>query len=142
MTSPATAAGMARRSAGTRSAASCCAASWTPPSSTCTCRQTRIGDWRPARRSDGCPVDETIEHLADLKRHFPTPRDAVVHILNTFPGVRREEQAKHGEYRIKRIILEIYDAMQASLTIGGSYQTRLDPAPADTRCCHPPRENT
>ena len=99
-------------------------------------------DWRPARRSDGCPVDETIEHLADLKRHFPTPRDAVVHILNTFPGVRREEQAKHGEYRIKRIILEIYDAMQASLTIGGSYQTRLDPAPADTRCCHPPRENT
>ena len=100
------------------------------------------GDWCPARRSDGCPVDETIEHLADLKRHFPTPRDAVVHILNTFPGVRREEQAKHGEYRIKRIILEIYDAMQASLTTGGSYQTRLDPAPADTRCCHPPRENT
>ena len=35
------------------------------------------GDWCPARRSHGCLVDESPEQLADLKRHFPTPRAAV-----------------------------------------------------------------
>ena len=31
------------------------------------------GDWRPARRSDGSPHDETPEQLAELKHRFPTP---------------------------------------------------------------------
>ena len=75
------------------------------------------GDWCPARPPDGCPCDETPEQLADLKRHFPTPRDAVTCILGTFPGVHREEEAKHGEYRTRQVILEMYDAMQQSVTI-------------------------
>ena len=75
------------------------------------------GDWRPARRCDGRPVDDTTEHLANLKRHFPTPRDAVVHILDAFAGVRREDETKHGEYRTKRVILEIYDAIQACVEL-------------------------
>ena len=99
------------------------------------------GDWRPARRSDGCSVDETTEQLADLKPHFPTTRDAVDCILDTFPGVRRKDAAKHGEYRTKRVILEIYDKMQESVVIGQPYRTRLDPPPADLGCCHPPRES-
>ena len=97
------------------------------------------GDWRPARRSNGCPHDETPEQLADLKRHFPTPRDAVTYILDTFPGARREDEANHGDYRTKRTILDIYDAMQASIATGGPYRTRVDPPPADPKCCHPPR---
>ena len=100
------------------------------------------GDWRPARRSDGCPVDETPEQLADLKRHFHTPRDAVACILDTFPGVRREEEVKHGEYRTKRAILEIYNAMQEAVTTGGSYLTRLDPPPAAMSYFHQPAEST
>ena len=79
------------------------------------------GGWRPSRRSDGCPIDETTEQFADLKRHFPTPRDAVACILDTFPGVRREDEAKHGEHRTKRVILEIYDAMQESFATGRPY---------------------
>ena len=97
------------------------------------------GDWRPARRSDDCPHDETPEQLAELKRHFPTPRDAVACILDTFPGVRREDEANHGEYRTKRTILDIYDAMQASIATGESYRPRLSPPPADPTRCHPPR---
>ena len=98
------------------------------------------GDWRPARRSDGCPGDETPEQFADLKRHFPpSPRDAVAYILDTFPGVRREDEAKHGQYRTKRVILEIHDEMQQAILLGRTYQTRLDPPPADPSCCHPPR---
>ena len=97
------------------------------------------GDWRPARRSDDCPHDETPEQLAELKRHFPTPRDAVAWILDTFPGVRRGDEANHGEYRTKRIILDIYDAIQASTATGEPYRTRVDPPPADPSCCHPLR---
>jgi hypothetical protein len=45
----------------------------------------------------------------------------------------------HGDYRTKRVILEISDALAESIRIGQPYQTRLDPPPADPRCCHPPR---
>ena len=68
---------------------------------------------------------------SELKRHFPTPRDAVSYILDTFPGVRREDEANHDDYRTKRTILDIYDAIQASNTTGEPYRTRLTPPPAD-----------
>ena len=91
------------------------------------------GDWRPA---DG----ETAADLARLKASFPTPRDAVAYIMDTFPIVRRKDEAKfNGDYRTKRVILEIYDALAESIRTGQPYQTRLDPPPADPRCCHPPR---
>lgn len=38
-------------------------------------------------------------------------RDEVDYILETFPIVRRQEEARHGEYRTKRLILAAYDAM-------------------------------
>ena len=97
------------------------------------------GDWLPAHRSNGCPHDETHEQLAELKPHFPTPRDAVAYILDTFPIVRRKDEANHGEYRTKYTILDIHNAMQASIATGEPYRTRLDPRPADSSRCHPPR---
>jgi len=63
------------------------------------------GQWR---RAEG----ETAEELARLKASFPTPRDAVAYIMDTFPIVRRKDEARYdGDYRTKRVILEIYDAM-------------------------------
>ncbi len=97
------------------------------------------GNWRPAHIADGCPYDETPEQLADVTRHAPKPRDAVAYIMDTFPIVRRKDEENHGEYRTKRVILEIYDAMQESTRTGQPYQTRLDPPPADPRCCHLPK---
>lgn len=41
-----------------------------------------------------------------------------------------QDEAMHGEYRTKRMILEIYDAMQQATAAGQPYQTRLDPPPA------------
>ena len=88
------------------------------------------------RRAEG----ETAEDLARLKASFPTPRDAVAYVMDTFPIVKRKDEAKYdGDYRTKRVILEIYDAMRESIRTGHPYQTRLDPPPADPRCCHPPR---
>jgi hypothetical protein len=91
------------------------------------------GDWQKAER-------ETEEDLARLKASFPTPREAVAYIMDTFDGVCKKDRKKHnGDFRTKRVILEIYDAMQAAIRTGQPYQTRLDPPPADPRCCHPPR---
>jgi len=92
------------------------------------------GDWR---RAEG----ETAEDLARLKASFPTPRNAVAYIMDTFPIVRRKDEGKfNGDYRTKRVILEIYDAMADAVRTGQPYQTRLNPPPADPRCCHPPRD--
>ena len=92
------------------------------------------GDWRRA-------AGETEEDVTRLKASFPTPRDAVVYIMDTFPIVRRKDEERYnGDYRTKRVVLEMYDAMQGSVCTGQPYQTHLDPPPADPRCCHPQRE--
>ncbi len=77
-----------------------------------------------------CELDALYFHLYGINR------DDVDYIMNTFPIVKRKDEAKHGEYLTKRIILEIYDEMAA---LGGvvGYQTRLDPPPADVRAAHP-----
>jgi hypothetical protein len=99
------------------------------------------GEWRMARKAGSCPHDETPEQLAELKKSFPTPRDAVSFIMDTFPIVKRKDEEKfHGDYRTKRTILEIYDALAEAMKTGQPYQTRLNPPPADPKCCHPPRQ--
>ena len=102
---------------------------------------TNDGLWKPACVADGAIRDETPEELAALKSHFATPRDAVAYIMDTFPIVRRKDEEKYdGDYRTKRVILEIYDEMADAMRSGTPYQTRLVPPAADQRCCHPPRE--
>jgi len=92
------------------------------------------GDWWIAE-------GETAQDLARLKASLPTPRDAVGFIMDSFPIVRRKDEDKYdGDFRTRRVILEIYDAMQESIRAGQTYFTRLDPPPADPRCCHPPLE--
>jgi hypothetical protein len=87
------------------------------------------GDWKPARIEEGAVADESEEQLAELKQHFPTPRDAVAYIMETFPIVKRKDEKAHGHYRTKDTILEIYDAMLEAQRTGQAYQTRLDPPP-------------
>jgi hypothetical protein len=77
-----------------------------------------------------CELDALYFHLYGISR------EDAAYILDTFPIVRRKDEAEHGEYRTKRVILEIYDAISACASIA-DYQTRLDPPPADPRCCHP-----
>ena len=81
------------------------------------------GTWRPY-------VNETTEDLSRLESSFATPRDAVSYIMDTFPIVRRKDEAKYnGDYRTKRVILEIYDAMQQAIRTGRPYHTLHDPPP-------------
>jgi N-6 DNA Methylase len=92
------------------------------------------GDWL---LSEG----ETPEDLVLLKASFPTPRDAVAYIMDTFPIVKRKDEERfNGDYRTKRVILEMYDAMAKAIRTGAPYQTRLDPPPADPSCRHPKKK--
>ena len=87
----------------------------------------------------GTEADWRESGTKELREAFPTPRHAVDYIMETFPIVKRKDEAAHGHYRTKDIILEIYDAMTDAIRTGQPYKTRLDPPPADPRCCHPPR---
>jgi len=82
--------------------------------------------WDPGRRFLlRAELDAAFFHLYGLER------DDVDYVLDTFPIVRRKDEKAYGEYRTKRVILEIYDEMARAAVSGEEYQTRLDPPPAD-----------
>jgi hypothetical protein len=78
-------------------------------------------------------LDAAYFHLYGIER------DDVDYILDAFPIVKRKDEAKFGEYRTKRLILEIYDAMAKAIATGEPYQTVLDP-PAGSGPRHPNRD--
>jgi len=87
--------------------------------------------WDPERRFLlRCELDAAFFHLYGISR------DDAAYILDTFPIVRRKDEERIGEYRMKRVILEIYDALAESARTGQPYRTRLDPPPADPRLAH------
>lgn len=75
-------------------------------------------------------LDAAFFHLYGLSR------DDVDYIMDTFPIVRRHDEAAHNEYRTKRTILEIYDRLQDAATTGTPYITTLSPPPGDPRAAH------
>jgi hypothetical protein len=88
--------------------------------------------WAPDRRFLlRCELDAAFFHLYGLSR------DDTAYVMDTFPIVRKNDEKVCGEYRTKRVILEIYDAMAEAARTGQAYQTRLDPPPADPRAAHP-----
>lgn len=101
---------------------------------------TANGEWKPAWKADGCPHDETSAQLAELKKHFPTPRAAVAYIMDTFPITKRKDETAYGTYRTQETILAIYDEMTEAIAENAAaiaagrepttqYQTRLHPPP-------------
>lgn len=81
-----------------------------------------------------CELDAAYFHL------YGITCEHVDYIMETFPIVKRKDMEKFGEYCTKRVILEIYDAMQKAIETGEPYHTRLDPPPADPQVVHPPRK--
>jgi len=77
----------------------------------------------------GTPQDWKEQGSKELLEYFPAPRDAVEYIMETFPIVKRKDEAEHGEYRTKLQILDIYDRMQHAIDTSEPYQTLLDPPP-------------
>ncbi|MFQ3674573.1 MAG: hypothetical protein SNJ83_13355, partial [Aggregatilineales bacterium] len=97
-----------------------------------------------------CELDALYFHL------YQIPRADVDYIMETFPIVKRKDEAAHGAYRTKQVILDMYDQM-AGLSLTpvpapkgrgenkGTYlvpdvsqwQTWLNPPPADPSVAHP-----
>ena len=79
-------------------------------------------EWAQERRA-ACRVelDAAIFLLFDIER------GDVEYIMDTFPIVKRKDEAAFGTYRTKELILEAYDAMQAAIDSGTPYRSPLDP---------------
>jgi len=91
--------------------------------------------WDEARRFQlRCELDAAFFHLYGISR------DDMAYIMDTFPIVKRKDEAKYGTYRTKDTILAIYDALLEAQRTGQPFISPLAPPPADSHCCHPPRE--
>ncbi|MFC3833954.1 MULTISPECIES: Eco57I restriction-modification methylase domain-containing protein [Deinococcus] len=73
-------------------------------------------------------LDALFFHLYEIGR------DDVDYIMETFPIVKRKDEAKYGSYRTKEAILSVYDEI---VRVGvAAYQCRLPIPPADPRVAH------
>jgi hypothetical protein len=81
-----------------------------------------------------CELDAAYFHL------YGIGREDVDYIMDTFRVWKQKEEKQYGEYRTKRMILEIYDEMQRAMETGEPYKTRLEPPPADPSVAHGARE--
>ncbi len=80
--------------------------------------------WDPERRALlRAELDAAFFHL------YGVSRDDADYILDTFPIIRRKEEAAFGEYRTKRLILALYDALAAASASGQAYISPLSPPP-------------
>lgn len=70
-----------------------------------------------------CELDAAFFHL------YGIARDDVDYIMETFPIVKRKDEATYGSFRTKETIMAIYDQMQAAIDSGQPYQTPLNPLP-------------
>jgi len=90
--------------------------------------------WDDGRReSMRVELDAAYCHLYGLQR------DEVEYVLATFPIVQRKDEAKFGEYRTARHILEVYDAMAQAMATRVPHRTLLAPPPGEGPR-HPYRE--
>ncbi|MFC7449700.1 hypothetical protein [Rhodococcus daqingensis] len=80
--------------------------------------------WNEERRSlIRAELDAAFLHL------YGVTREDADHILDSFPLVRGKDEAQFDEFRTKRIVLDIFDAMQHAIHTGEPYRTILAPAP-------------
>ena len=84
--------------------------------------KTTRPDWTASIISNGFPRppfkwdEERRAHLRaeldGLYAHlYGLHRDELAYILDTFPVVRRKDEARYGEFRTKRLVLEAYDRL-------------------------------
>jgi hypothetical protein len=89
--------------------------------------------WHAERRSQlRAELDASFFHAYGLSR------DETRYVLESFWGVRRNDEQAFGEFRSRNLILAAYDAMAAA-SPARPFVSSLDPPPGDSRAAHPPR---
>jgi N-6 DNA Methylase len=80
--------------------------------------------WVPSRREHmQADVDAAMFHVYGLSQ------PEVERVLDSFLVLRKYEERDYGDFRTKRLVLEVYDAMAHAAATGTSYNTVLDPPP-------------
>jgi hypothetical protein len=80
--------------------------------------------WEVSRRTFiAAELDAIVFHIYGLSR------DDVVHVMDSFPIVRKYDERDSGEFLTQRLILECYDAMAEASSSGIPYGTPIDPPP-------------
>ncbi|MGY0002499.1 Eco57I restriction-modification methylase domain-containing protein [Micromonospora sp. I033] len=80
--------------------------------------------WNEERRALlRAEIDAALFHV------YEVARQDVEHVMNTFPTVKRKEEAVHGTYRTKTLILSAYDRMAVAKEAGAEYRSVLNPPP-------------
>jgi hypothetical protein len=80
--------------------------------------------WLPERRELlRAELDAAMFHLYGLTR------PEAEHVLDSFIVVRKYEERDHGEFRTRRLVLEVFDAMTKAAETGEPYRTVLEPPP-------------
>ena len=70
-------------------------------------------------------LDAAMFHLYGLDRAD------VEYIMETFPIVKRLDEADFGDYRTKVLILKVYDAIQLAIDTRVPYQSPWDSEPLE-----------
>lgn len=100
----------------------------------CTWSETdTVGQW-VSRRVDALTNgrwDETRPQVraeldAAMFLLYEMPRNDVDYVMETFPIVKRKDEAMHGEFRTKRLILDVYDQMAEAIAGGTTYVSPFD----------------
>lgn len=82
--------------------------------------------WLPIRRGQlRAEIDAAMFHL------YALDRPDAEHVLDSFFVLRKYEERDHGEFRTKRLVLTVYDAMTAAAESGVPFVSPLDPQPGD-----------
>jgi hypothetical protein len=82
--------------------------------------------WIPERRGAlRAELDAAMMHVYGLER------DEAEHVLDSFLVLRKYEERDHGEFRTKRLVLQIYDAMTQAAQTGQPYRSPIHPPPGD-----------
>jgi len=78
--------------------------------------------WDPKRRFQlQCEIDAAFFHLYGISR------EDTAYVLDSFPVVARSDERTHGEYRTKRVVLEVYDALGKAVLASQPYVSPLGP---------------
>lgn len=78
---------------------------------------------RDRRKRLRAEVDALFFHLYELDE------TELVHIMDSFPIVKRKDETEFGEYLTKRLILEAYRALRQCMETGIPFQSTLNPPP-------------
>lgn len=99
--------------------------------------------WIPQRRKQLCAeLDAVFFHLflgsqgewnssapKELCAQFPSPRNVISHIMDSFLGVKKKDLKEYGHYHTCEAILTEYDRMAAAIATGVPYVSTLSPKP-------------